>query len=581
MREFDRVEFVNRHDDIQNTPLDYAITTSSSTIVNMLISAGARIDNTDRLGYTPLMNACHLGRDEIVHCLVDRGADIQATNNFNLSALECIMTGESRTKKTLLQRICPHATQLQLNRALWLATNDKKEFVGILLKFGADGQYAGNLEEDGSYDAERNTDPSATTPRPVEASTPLSRRHLSPSIATGVTSREDRYIIWKHRNESQAPHARRWLAPFPWNFARNVEMSDAEPDITNESTSDDTAGAQTRGMNDSSVGPQLFVDFEKLNISEGRPEKKGRHEDPQPGDIAGFGGTGKSRFFIFRVGPAQAPRHVFRRTRAYSTEGFENLSHNRISLLRYNAPNGDRHWQYTRRNIAGFRGIAIDETESNLKCPQTWINVEWKDIKEEHRYLLVDECSWTPRTDVIRLSGRKVASTGIRAMWTLQETLHIKAIQKEGKLVSPLPFPLAAFEADKIKPERSRTPAQLRSFSSTTKSRSSTSRDNMADGIKQEQEQETSTVVPSRSATQDDPGSNVVEVESSGSSQSKNQAPKKFNVQAYMASVEKMEKWNAMSEAEREKRYRIALANYDHYREERLNKGDVEVEDEL
>lgn len=48
-----------------------------------------------------------------------------------------------------------------------------------------------------------------------------------------------------------------------------------------------------------------------------------------------------------------------------------------------------------------------------------------------------------------------------------------------------------------------------------------------------------------------------------------------------MASVEKMEKWNAMSEAEREKRYRIALANYDHYREERLNKGDVEVEDEL
>lgn len=182
---------------------------------------------------------------------------------------------------------------------------------------------------------------------------------------------------------------------------------------------------------------------------------------------------------------------------------------------------------------------------------------------------------------MIRLSGRKVASTGIRAIWTLQETLHIKAIQKEGKLVSPLPFPLAAFEADKIKPERSRTPAQLRSFSSTTKSRSSTSRDNMADGIKQEQEQETSTVVPSHSATQDDPGSNVVEVESSGSSQSKNQAPKKFNVQAYMASVEKMEKWNAMSEAEREKRYRIALANYDHYREERLNKGDVEVEDEL
>ncbi|CRL31419.1 unnamed protein product [Penicillium camemberti] len=41
-----------------------------------------------------------------------------------------------------------------------------------------------------------------------------------------------------------------------------------------------------------------------------------------------------------------------------------------------------------------------------------------------------------------------------------------------------------------------------------------------------------------------------------------------------------MEKWNAMSEAEREKRYRIALANYDHYKEERLNKGDVEKKQE-
>ncbi|CAG8902387.1 unnamed protein product [Penicillium egyptiacum] len=366
------------------------------------------------------------------------------------------------------------------------------------------------------------------------------------------------------------------------------EMSDAEPDITNESTSTGTAGAQTRGMNNSSVGAQLFVDFEKLNIDEGRHKKKGRHEDPQPGDIAGFGGTGNNRFFIFRVGPAQAPRHVFRRTSAYSTEGFENLSHNRISLLKYNGLNGDRLWQYTRRNIAGFRGIAIDKTESSLKCPQTWINVEWKDIKEEHRYLLVNECNWTPRTDVIRLSGRKVASIGIRAIWTLQETLHIEAIQREGKLVSPLPFPLAPFEAEKIKPERSRTPDQFeptlalfKSFSSTPKSRSSISGGNMANGIKREQEQETSTIVPPRSAIQTAPESNVFEVESGGSSQSKTQAPKKFNVQTYMASVEKAEKWNAMSEAEREKRYRIALANYDHYKEERQIKGDVEVEEEL
>ncbi|KAF2996347.1 hypothetical protein E8E15_000323 [Penicillium rubens] len=194
MPEFDRVEFVNRHDDIQNTPLDYAITTSSSTIANMLISAGARIDDTDRLGFTPLMNACHLGRDEVVHCLVDRGANIRATNSFNLSVLECIVIGESRTKEALLQRICPHATQVQLNRALWLAVNDKKELVGILLRFGADGQYAGILEEADWYDAERNGHPRSTTHRPVEASIPLSRRHLNPSMASGFMSREPDFL---------------------------------------------------------------------------------------------------------------------------------------------------------------------------------------------------------------------------------------------------------------------------------------------------------------------------------------------------------------------------------------------------
>ncbi|KAJ5481401.1 hypothetical protein N7475_000213 [Penicillium sp. IBT 31633x] len=162
MSEFDRVEFVNRLDDIQNTPLDYAITTPSSTIVNILISAGARVDDTDRLGYTPLMNACHLGRDEVVHCLVDRRADIRATNNYSLSVLECIVIGESRTKEALLPRLCPHATQVQPSRALWLAVNDKKALVGILLKFGADGQYAGILEDE-SYDAERNGHQRSTT----------------------------------------------------------------------------------------------------------------------------------------------------------------------------------------------------------------------------------------------------------------------------------------------------------------------------------------------------------------------------------------------------------------------------------
>ena len=76
-------------------------------------------------------------------------------------------------------------------------------------------------------------------------------------------------------------------------------MSDAEPDTTNESTSAGPAGAQTRGLNDSTDAPQLLVNFEQLTIKDHGNQHENSYDDPQPGDIDGFGGTGRSRFFIF------------------------------------------------------------------------------------------------------------------------------------------------------------------------------------------------------------------------------------------------------------------------------------------
>ncbi|KAJ6054186.1 uncharacterized protein N7446_010198 [Penicillium canescens] len=85
------------------------------------------------------------------------------------------------------------------------------------------------------------------------------------------------------------------------------------------------------------------MNFEKLNIDDSR-------------------GIGGSRFFIFRVGPTRAPFYVFRRTNAYSTQGFKNLSkyENRISKLKHDAQNGEQLWQ----------GIAIKETENSINSPQ-------------------------------------------------------------------------------------------------------------------------------------------------------------------------------------------------------------------
>ncbi|KAF2994088.1 hypothetical protein E8E15_000043, partial [Penicillium rubens] len=139
-----------------------------------------------------------------------------------------------------------------------------------------------NSNEEGPSDGKHG----ATAPGPVDDRPPADR------------GQPDQPNSSQRSDISGDPHDK--TGPADETPVRDEEMSDAEPKLTDESTSDGTAGAQTRGMNDSSVGPQLFVDFEKLNINECRREKKGRHEDPQPGDIAGFGGTGKSRFFIFR-----------------------------------------------------------------------------------------------------------------------------------------------------------------------------------------------------------------------------------------------------------------------------------------
>ena len=97
--------------------------------------------------------------------------------------------------------------------------------------------------------------------------------------------------------------------------------------------------------------------------------------------------------------------------------------------------------------------------------------------------------------------------------------------------------------------------------------------------IKQEQEEEPDLFVqqpqtPAATARQ----SNVVDLEST-SGQGEKREPLKFNVDSYIAQLRKTEKWNTMSEKEQAKRAAKALANYDHYKEERLRMGDIEEED--
>lgn len=179
---------------------------------------------------------------------------------------------------------------------------------------------------------------------------------------------------------------------------------------------------------------------------------------------------------------------------------------------------------------------------------------------------------------MIRLMGPKLANLVIHTAWDAQETLHLQAINSEGKSAhrSLTPCPLAKFEDKKMKRERSDSPDRyeptsvlLKPLSSTSKSYSSIS------GIKQEPEEEP------RSSVETAPASNATQNESSGGSQNKKKALQKPNIHTYIANVEKLEKWNTLTKDEREEKYRKALAHYDHYKEERLLMGDEEVEEEL
>ena len=374
--------------------------------------------------------------------------------------------------------------------------------------------------------------------------------------------------------------------------SRNVEMPDASSEDTDHSNSG-PAKSGTPDGNDRNNEPELLEDFENLSIDEGGSS---RHI----GDIEGFGGQKSRRFFIFRTGPIQAPKYEFRRTNAYDTKGFKNLSifNNRISQLKWEDENGEEHWQYTRENIAGIAGIAVEERENIDKCyvksPETWVKIKWTGIKEEHWVLLVSGHSWIPRSDVNRLVSRNITTKRIRSAWNNQETRYIKAMQSDGKLKdrSPSPFPLDIFDSEKVKRERTRTQSampfshlgsdQLQSAPTSKPIQSIEVNQNRApvthttDGVKKEpEEQEINSISPPHSPHQNGQ-SNTSDREDSEKASTKKRTPKKFNIDTYMADMEKIEKWGDLDEAEREIRHAKALANWHHYRDERKARGDEE-----
>jgi hypothetical protein len=95
--ESQRLIYIDQRDEFRNTPLSYAISKASLPIVQALVSAGTDINHGDRF-FTPLMDACFQGDEEVILYLMSTGADIAARNSFDSSALEYIMLGNCQKK---------------------------------------------------------------------------------------------------------------------------------------------------------------------------------------------------------------------------------------------------------------------------------------------------------------------------------------------------------------------------------------------------------------------------------------------------------------------------------------------------
>lgn len=401
----------------------------------------------------------------------------------------------------------------------------------------------------------------------------------------------------KTSNASNASHdIRKERHPEPVNTdehgSRNVEMLDAGSEYAEDSSSDPALPA-TPDANTQNGKLELLEDFGNLNLGKddmARKKKETKTGGRNSADIDWFGGKGTSQFCIFRTGPPQAPRYEYHRTNAYSVpepKKYIYETSNRISQLHWKDEKGKKHWLYDSENIAGTVAITVAERDENrriwVQSPHAWVKIKWKNIQKEHQKLLIGGCSWIPRADMIRLLGEKQAAIRLHFAWNVQESRYVEAMRKKGRFIDPLTFPLYTFNEVKMERERSRsvmpssffTSDRLPSVEPIGRNRAGVSTAATSMGVKKEEEEQ----YAQRTAPSHLPGETgeafVIDRGDDARAGNKRQ-PKKFSMDSYLASVKKAEKWDDMSESDKDIRFTKALANYDHYKKARESMGDEE-----
>jgi len=132
---------VNAYDDNDNTPLLLAAYKGNREIVDLLIKAGAKIDEQDKYGNTVLVEATKKGHAEIVRELISLGADFESVDKNGYTALMAASSlGHIKVIEELLKAGADiNAVDKEGHTALSeAAANDLPEAVKYLLEKGAD-----------------------------------------------------------------------------------------------------------------------------------------------------------------------------------------------------------------------------------------------------------------------------------------------------------------------------------------------------------------------------------------------------------------------------------------------------------
>ena len=101
---YDDVRFVVKVEEGGFTPLLFAARSGDAASADLLLAAGARVDDPAPTGVTPLVLAAHSGNRDVAALLLDRGADPNAAGAGYTALHAAVLRGDVRVVEALLAR---------------------------------------------------------------------------------------------------------------------------------------------------------------------------------------------------------------------------------------------------------------------------------------------------------------------------------------------------------------------------------------------------------------------------------------------------------------------------------------------